>query len=114
MSFLMVGQYAAAVITALIGVVALFWPSAVEGFTGLQPVGGRGVTEIRAVLGALFIGLGAAPLLLREPAAFKVLGISYLIVGAVRLVSMFVDDSVVSSNVISVIFELVFGVLLIL
>ena len=103
-----------AVGTILTGLVSLVRPQAVTGFTGLQPVGGRGVTEIRAVLGALFVGLGAAPLILQEPAAYQMLGIGYLTVGVVRTVSMFIDQSVVRSNVISVAFELVFGVILVL
>ena len=103
-----------AVGTILTGLVSLIRPQAVTGFIGLQPVGGRGVTEIRAVLGALFVGLGAAPLILQEPAAYQTLGITYLAIGVVRTISMFVDQSVVRSNVISVAFELVFGVILVL
>jgi hypothetical protein len=43
----------------------LFWPQSVTGFTGLSPESSRGITEIRAVLGGAFVGLGAAPLILR-------------------------------------------------
>jgi len=100
--------------TIIIGVVALVRPTAVVGFTGLRPEGGRGITEIRAVLGALFIGLGAAPLLIGAPAAYQTLGIGYLVTGAVRAVSMFVDRSVVASNTISVAWEIAFGLVLVL
>ena len=47
-------QIVAGIGTVLTGLLSLFRPQAVEGFTGLKPTGARGVTEIRAVLGAFF------------------------------------------------------------
>lgn len=107
-------QVIAAIGTILTGLVSLIRPRAVRGFTGLSAEGGRGITEIRAVLGGVFVALGAAPLILNAPAAYQMLGITYLVVGAIRAVSMFVDRSVVQSNVISLVVEIVFGVILVL
>ena len=107
-------QIVAGIGTVLTGLLSLFRPQAVEGFTGLKPTGARGVTEIRAVLGAFFVGLGGAVLYLRVPAAYQTLGIAYLCVAVVRTISMFVDKSVVSSNIISVISEVVLGIILVL
>ncbi len=107
-------QIIAAVGTIVTGLVSLFWPLAVRGFTGLVPEGGRGITEIRAVLGGFFVALGAAPLILNEPAAYRMLGIAYLVVAGVRAISMFVDDSVMSSNLISLGVEIVLGIILVL
>jgi hypothetical protein len=112
--FLNVLKFVGVAGTIITGLVALVRPTAVIGFTGLRPEGGRGITEIRAVLGALFIGLGAAPLLLGAPAAYQTLGIGYLVTGVVRAVSMFVDRSVMTSNTISVAWEIVFGLALVL
>jgi hypothetical protein len=42
------------------------------------------------------------------------LGIAYLGVAAVRAVSMFVDKSVMKSNIISLVTEVVLGVILVL
>jgi len=103
-----------AIATILTGAVSLFWPLRVKGFTGLEVSGGRGITEIRAVLGGVFIGLGAAVIYLRDPAAYMTLGITYLVIAGVRTISMFIDKSVERSNVISVITEVVFGVILVL
>lgn len=77
-------------------------------------MGPRGITELRAVLGGFFIALGAVPLITGAPETYLMLGIAYLVVGVVRTVSMLVDRSVMLSNTISVIFELVFGVILVL
>jgi len=107
-------QYFAAVATILTGVVSLVWPLQVRGFTGLEVSGGRGVTEIRSILGAFFIGLGAAALYFNLPETYAMLGITYLVVAIVRGISMFVDKSVVSSNIISVVAEVIFGIILVL
>ena len=104
----------AAIGTLVTGLISLIWPRSVRGFTGLSAEGGRGITEIRAVLGGVFVALGVAPLVLDAPAAYQMLGIAYLVVGATRAVSMFVDKSIVRSNVISLAVEIVFGVILVL
>ncbi len=107
-------KYIAGIATILTGVISLFWPLKILGFTGLDVNGGRGITEIRSVLGALFIGLGAAVLYFNTPETFKVLGITYLVMAVARVVSMFIDDSVVSSNVISLVVEAAFGIILVM
>jgi len=104
----------AGVATILTGAASLFWPLKVLGFTGLDVSGGRGITEIRSVLGALFIGLGGAALFFNDAMVYQTLGIMYLVMAVARGISMFVDDSVVSSNVISFIVELFFGIILVL
>jgi hypothetical protein len=107
-------KIAAGIGTILTGLFSLFWPLRVRGFTGLEVAGGRGITEIRSILGGFFVGLGAAVLILNDPAADATLGIAYLVVAGVRTISMFVDRSIVQSNIISVIAEVIFGVILIL
>ena len=106
----------AAVATILVGAVSMFNPTGVSGFTGLDVAGNaRGITEVRAVLGAFFVGLGLAPLLWRAQAEpmYLMLGFTYLVVAAVRTVSMFVDGSVVQSNIISIISEVILGIILV-
>ena len=107
-------QIIAALATILTGLVSLLKPESVTGFTGLRPEGGRGITEIRAILGGFFVALGAAPLFLNSPVAYLMLGIAYLGVALVRAVSMFTDKSVVQSNVISLVVEIIFGIILVL
>ena len=107
-------QIVAAIATILTGAVSLFWPLKIQGFTGLDANGGRGITEIRTILGALFIGLGAAALYFNMPQTYQMLGITYLAMALVRGISMVKDDSVVSSNIISAVAELAFGIILVL
>ena len=101
------------ILTAVTGVFSLLLPNSTISFTGLQPLGGRGISEIRAVLGGLFIALGIAPLVFRGD-TFKMLGWAYLGIALVRLVSIFFDNSSVPSNWISLAVEIVFGLILIL
>ena len=113
MTVLDIAKIVAAIGTILTGLVSLIRPLSVRGFTGLEAPGPRGVTEIRAILGGFFVALGVAPLAFNEPVAYQMLGVAYLGVALVRLVSMFVDGSVERSNIISLIVEVVFGVILV-
>ena len=107
-------QIVIAVATIATGAFSLFRPESIRGFTGLVADGPRGITEIRAIMGGVFIGLGLAPLLLNSPEAYRTLGITYLVIAAIRAVSILIDRSAVSSNTISLVVEIVFGVLLML
>ncbi len=103
----------ACVLTIATGGLSLFAPLSTPGFTGLQPVGGRGISEIRSILGGLFIALGLAPLFLKGD-TYRMLGIAYLGIAIVRLVSIFLDKASTQSNWISLAVEVVFGILLVL
>lgn len=107
-------QYVGCVLTALVGVYAMFKPKSTVGFTGLAPEGARGITEIRVVFGMFFIALGLFPIIVNNPIAFQMLGYGYLLVGIARVIYIFVDKSSNTSNWQSVVFELVFGTILIL
>lgn len=110
---LQIFKFIAAFGTAATGVYALIKPRAIKGFTGIAADNPRGVTEVRSIFGALFIGLGIAPFLLPVPEVFQMMGIGYLAIAAVRAVSMFLDKSVEQSNWISLAVEVVFGVILV-
>lgn len=103
----------AALATAATGGLALVNPGAVYGFTGLNVDGARGVSEIRAIFGGLFIALGIAPLFLGA-SAYRVLGIGYLAIALARVFSIFFDQSYAQSNLISLGVEIFFGVILII
>jgi hypothetical protein len=107
-------QLIAVIATIVTGLVSLINPLGVQGFTGLTAPGGRGITEIRSILGGLFIGLGIAVLVLGTRETYQMLGIMYLAIGIVRIVSIFLDKSSVQSNWISVAAEIIFGIILVL
>ncbi len=113
MDILFILQVIAAMLTIATGLLALIRPGAVPGFTGLTAAGPRGISEIRSIFGGLFIALGSAPFIIGE-AAFGVLGFSYLGIAVVRLFSIFFDKSKEQSNIISLVIEIVLGIILVL
>lgn len=113
MNILLVLKIIAALATAATGLLALIKPSAAYGFTGLSAAGARGITEIRAIFGGLFIGLGIVPLFLGTT-AYMMLGIVYLAIAVVRAVSIMFDKSYEQSNWISLGAEIILGVVLLI
>lgn len=113
-TLLLILKIIASVGTIATGIFALLKPTAIHGFTGIIADGGRGITEVRSIFGALFIALGTVPLISQDAKTFAMLGIGYLAIALVRLISMFLDRSVVRSNIISLITEIILGVILVL
>lgn len=113
MGILSVLKIIAALATAATGLLGLIKPTAVYGFTGLLANGARGVSEIRAIFGGLFIALGIAPLFLGER-AYVMLGIAYLAIAVARVFSIVLDKSYDQSNWISLAIEIVLGVILVI
>jgi hypothetical protein len=113
MNFLSILKIIAALATAATGLLALVKPEATYGFIGLTASSVRGVSEIRAVFGGLFIALGLVPLFLGLP-AYRMLGIGYLAIAVARTFSIFFDRSFAQSNLISLAIEIVFGIILII
>lgn len=101
-----------AVVTALFGLYSVIWPDRIAGFTGIKADSPRASSEIRAVMGGVFVALALAPLVLRRLDALQVLGLVYLVIAVVRLVAIYVDKAAMSSNWISLASEIVMAVLL--
>ena len=106
-------QIISALATVGIGALALVKPKSIYKFTGLKAVGPRGITEIRSIFGALFIALGFGVIILNQ---YLLLGVIYLAIATVRAVAMILIDksTAESSNTISLVSELIFGIFLIL
>jgi hypothetical protein len=103
-----------AILTIILGIFVIIRPTAIYNFTGLSANGVRGITEIRAIFGGLFVALGAAPLMLNTPASYKMLGIVYIGIAVTRIGSMVNEPCFEKSNLISLLSESIFGVLLLL
>lgn len=98
--FLQILKYAINIATIATGVVSLFWPLKVQEFTGLIVNGGRGISEIRTILGALFIGLGIAAQFFNQKQTYSMLGVMYLAMALVRGISIIADKSTIVSLMI--------------
>jgi len=113
MNILQILKIIAALATAVTGLLSLVKPDAVYGFTGLSAAGPRGVSEIRAIFGGLFIALGLVPLFLGQP-AYRMLGYAYIAIAVARAFSILFDKSYASSNLISLAIEVLAGLILLL
>jgi len=114
MSILDILKIVAAVGTIAAGAISIISPKSAESFVGLSATGPRGTSEIRSVLGALFVGLGIAVLVFRTPDAYRTLGIGYGAIALVRVLSIVLDRASTSSNWISFVSEVAFAVVLFL
>jgi hypothetical protein len=103
---------AGALASALLGALGLCAPLRAARMVGLSPLGARGVSELRATYGGLFLGLGLAALLWQQPAAYGVAGIAWLGAAVARLASIVLDRSVSALNIGGVALEAVIGALL--
>jgi hypothetical protein len=113
MNILLILKVIAALATAATGVLALVKPEATYGFIGLTASSVRGVSEIRAVFGGLFIALGLVPLFFGLT-AYRMLGFGYLAIAVARTFSIVFDKSFAQSNWISLAIEVVFGIILVI
>jgi hypothetical protein len=113
MDFWMALKIIAALATAATGLFAFVKPAATYGFIGLTANGVRGVSEIRSIFGGLFIALGLAPFFLGVT-AYQMLGFGYLGIAAARTFSVLFDKSYAQSNILSLVIEVVLGVVLVI
>ena len=113
MNVLMILKIIAALATAATGLLALIKPDATYGFIGLTVNGVRGVSEIRAIFGGMFIALGSVPLFLGL-VAYQMLGIAYLGIAVARAFSIVFDKSYAQSNLISLGIEILLGAILVI
>lgn len=114
MNFLLILKYVAIIVTLLTGLYSLLQPTKIKGFTGLEASSPRAITEIRAVMGGTFVGLGIAALLFPIKEIFYTLAITYAAIAVIRAISMLLDKSMVRSNVISLVSEIVLVLILVL
>ena len=106
--------YLGAVISILAGCIGLLYPKQVSRTIGLHIPGRLGRSEVRATYGGLFIGAGAAVLLIASSDAALVLGAAWAGAFLARLISFVIDKSRTKENFAGLIIEAVMAVLLIL
>jgi hypothetical protein len=112
MDIILILKIIAIIVTVLTGVYSLVQPKKIKGFTGLEASSPRVTTEIRAVMGGTFIGLGIAAFVFPIPEVYKTLAITYAFIAVIRGISMVVDKSIEKSNLISLATEVIFAIIL--
>jgi hypothetical protein len=95
-----------AVITTLLGVLALLFPSSVARVLGVEARNPLGSSELRATYGGFFIGLGVGCWLAQSSVVF---GGAWCTAGCIRLLTICFERSLSSENVVGAAVELAIG-----
>ena len=98
-----------AVITTLLGVLALLFPSSVARVLGVEARNPLGSSELRATYGGFFIGLGVGCWLAQSSVVFAVVGGAWCTAGCIRLLTICFERSLSSENVVGAAVELAVG-----
>jgi hypothetical protein len=101
-------------ITTILGGMGLFAPHAASRFTGLQASNPTGFSEFRATYGGIFLALGIALFVFRQPILYEVVGIAWVAAAVGRIISVFADNAKESRNFQAIAFEAGIGGLLII
>jgi hypothetical protein len=98
-------------LSIVMGLVALAYPERLGRLTGLAADGPLGRSELRALFGGVFVGIGLAALLLGTPAAHIVGASAFLGGAAAKLLSAALERGVLPAALPGILFDLVLGAL---
>jgi len=77
-----------AVISLLLGLVAVLRPDLIQRFVSIRAIGKEGQSEIRATYGGFFIGIALYALFTQSATAFTVIGAGWLGAALIRLLTL--------------------------
>jgi len=77
-----------AVLTLILGVVAILLPERIQSFVSIRAVGKEGESEVRATYGGFFAGIAAYALFSQTSEVFLVIGLGWLAASVIRLLSL--------------------------
>lgn len=95
-----------------LGIFGLVAPWHAAQWVGLSPMGTRGIAEIRATYGGLFVAIGLVCLVSRQPPAFAVASAAWLGAALARVISMVLSRDRSRANVGGLVLEAGIGCLL--
>lgn len=96
-------------ITLGLGIFGLFWPLAAARLVGIEPDGERGISEIRATYGGIFLAIGLFATINQTNEVFRALGVGWLGAGAARSFSYVHDQSRSVGNLAAIVIEIAVG-----
>jgi hypothetical protein len=81
-------QNIGAVISFILGFIAIFWPAKTESFTSVRGQGKEGNSEVRATYDGFFLAISLFAISTQMPVAFQTLGIGWLGAALIRLFTL--------------------------
>ncbi len=107
---MLVLQYIGAIISLLLGLLALLFPNKVELFVSVKSIGKEGRSEIRATYGGFFFGISLFAILSQNQMVYITLGVGWLSAALIRLITLFFGNYT-ANNLTGVFFEALIGLL---
>ena len=101
-------------VTAGFGVFGLFWPANVGLMVGIEPDGERGISEIRATYGGLFLALGLYATIAQDASVFRAVGVAWIGAASARSFSYVHDQSHSGANLGAIVLEAAIGLSMLL
>lgn len=98
-----------ALVTTGLGIFGLFFPAGAASFVGIIPDGERGISEIRATYGGLFLAMGLVAVVAQSNDIFRVVGFAWLGAAGGRAFSVVRDNSRSGSNLGAIVMEGLIG-----
>jgi hypothetical protein len=103
-----------ALVTAGLGLFGLFLPASAASFAGIIPDGERGISEVRATYGGLFLAMGVFALIAQSSDVFRVVGVAWLGAAGARAFSVVRDNSRSGANIGGIVMEAAIGMSMLL
>ena len=101
-----------ALLTITLGLLGAVTPRRVSKVVGIEPIGGIGLSEVRATYGGLFIALGGACIVVNSSQVYMVVAAAWLGAAAMRVLSLCVDRGSFPKAIGGGVIELTIGLLL--
>jgi hypothetical protein len=101
-------------VTLALGIFGLFWPLAAAAFVGIEPDGERGLSEIRATYGGIFLAIGLFATIAQSSDVFRVVAVGWLGAAAARSFSYVHDNSRSGANLMAILMEGAIGLSMLL
>jgi len=103
-----------ALVTAGLGIFGLFLPASAASFASIIPDGERGISEVRATYGGLFLAMGLFAVIAQSPDVFRVVGVAWLGAAGARAFSVVRDNSRSGANFGGIVMEGLIGLSMLL
>ena len=101
-----------AIMTLLIGLVALMLPLKIAALVDISPIATTGLSEIRATYGGLFAAMGAWCLISQSEVVFLSAGLCWIGASFGRIFSVFWDRRLNLKNIAGIVLEISVGTML--
>jgi hypothetical protein len=103
-----------AIVTMGLGLLGLFFPASAASFASIIPDGERGLSEIRATYGGLFLAMGLCAVIAQSSDVFRVVGVAWLGAAGGRAFSVVRDHSRSGANLGGIVMEALIGLSMLL